>query len=646
MQAWKKLRWLLLCTLCIMLYSMPVAQAYIDPATTSYIIQIVAAAFITLGVAFSSMTMRARLFFTKLKMKLMAERIRRKAKVTPDAVQAEQAKEPIKRRLLLALLSAFAFSFTFFIYGIYDLIIGNRNVLPFYFREVWWAVLLVGILVFAVLGCIVFLRGRAFTTAVSILLGITLAGYLQGNFLNIDFGQLTGDQIAWEMYTKQALINLFVWALVMTVIFLVRSYSKIIWRITAIVLAVAVIGIQSIALIYSFVTTDALTKTADVRYLSEKEMFEVGTQENVLIFVVDRFDNTYVERILKDTPDFFDRLDGFTQYHNNTSYYARTFPSAVNMLTGYVHKYERPADEFFADAWGNSRFLQDLQQQGYTTKLYMENRYTYTDIQQLEGVAANIDAGERNIAYKTLLPKLMKFSAFRYAPQALKANFWLSTDEFGKSVQVKQSNAPYMTDDARAYQQLQEKGVHLDKTEKNFAYYHFHGCHSPYVIDEYANPVEKGSSSLVQQAKGVFYMIYQYLDELKALGLYEDATIIITGDHGVSTDLYPLNYAVATGLFVKEKGESKWPLAHSYAPVNSDNLRATAIAGAGIQTGDYGLQYSEVKQDADVVRKYYYRINGTRDTKGILEEFDIRGDANDFSNWQKVQEHIVEYPHG
>ena len=48
-------------------------NAYIDPATASYIIQITAAFFITVGVLLSALSTRTKLFFTKIKMRLMKE---------------------------------------------------------------------------------------------------------------------------------------------------------------------------------------------------------------------------------------------------------------------------------------------------------------------------------------------------------------------------------------------------------------------------------------------------------------------------------------------------------------------------------------------------------------------------------------------
>jgi len=98
-------------------------------------------------------------------------------------------------------------------------------------------------------------------------------------------------------------------------------------------------------------------------------------------------------------------------------------------------------------------------------------------------------------------------------------------------------------------------------------------------------------------------------------------------------------------LFVKRKGESG-PLKTSNAPVNADNFRGSVMQMAGVKSSEYSPAYWEVAENSTVVRKYYYRVDireGER--RSFLEEFDVIGDANDFSNWHKIKEIQMKYPH-
>ena len=55
------------------------ASAYVDPATTSMLVQIIAGVFISLGVAFGIFRTKIILFFNNLKMKLMQKKLEMEA---------------------------------------------------------------------------------------------------------------------------------------------------------------------------------------------------------------------------------------------------------------------------------------------------------------------------------------------------------------------------------------------------------------------------------------------------------------------------------------------------------------------------------------------------------------------------------------
>ena len=64
------------------------------------------------------------------------------------------------------------------------------------------------------------------------------------------------------------------------------------------------------------------------KYLSQKGMYELSSNHNLIVIVLDRLDQRYIEEMLATDPTFYDRLDGFIQYTDYTSYYCRTFRPA------------------------------------------------------------------------------------------------------------------------------------------------------------------------------------------------------------------------------------------------------------------------------------------------------------------------------
>ncbi|NLN81241.1 MAG: sulfatase-like hydrolase/transferase [Clostridiales bacterium] len=637
------------------LLSRPVS-AYIDPATTSYIIQIVAAAFITLGVVFSALTTKSKLFFIKIKMKLMEEYYSRKARGEKASEQSMSDSPSTSRwfdnrsfkgRMMISSVSAFAIAFTFIIFGSYDLFIANKDIFPFTFNEIWLYILMVGLICFAVMTVILSLfRGKVYNWVISLAVGILLAGYIQGNFLNLNLGQLTGDAVAWDRYKVYMLLNCLAWILIIAVPFIIGYASRIIWRGFCFVLPSLLVVIQTISLIVALVGIGASGNTSPDLYLSTRGIYEVSSKDNIIVIVLDRLDEDYIRQILEDDPNYFDDLDGFTRYTNNLSYYCRSYPSVVNMLTGAVSFYDIPADDFVSKAYAESRFLPDLRAHNYTTKLYMEKNFTYTKTEQLAGIADNIFNGKTLVNAGTVTKKLLNLSAYRYVPHSMKPSFWMSTASFMNMTEAVEKTPAYVTDDLLFYENLKSKGLSVQNQKNNFVYYHLNGSHAPYNINERVERVSPKQTSVKQQTMGCFNIVREFFRQLKEKGLYNDANIIITGDHGKSEDIKPLNRPVLTGLFVKPKGSYGTPLKTSRAPVNTDNLRGTIIKMAGIKSDEYPPAYWEVPENADVVRKYYYRVNGKPNKdNGYLEEFEIRGDASDFSNWHKLREIKIKYPH-
>ena len=625
------------------------AKAYIDPSTTSYIIQIIAAGFITLGVVFSMFTARAKLFFIKIKMKILTERY----SALPQQNEPESKRNigplaalfmddrPAKVRFMLALIPSFAIMFTFVIFGSYDLAIANRATLPFTLKDIWLVLLLTGLAgctIMTFLLCL--LKGKVFDIFLSISVGALLAGYLQGNFFNLDFGQLTGDSIDWPAYRVHSIINTLVWVLLVSLPSIVHYFSKVLWRGLCIALPVLLVTIQLVSLLVSFATTDVLRYRGNEKYLATTGMYEMSEKDNIIVFLLDRLDEAYIQTVLKENPHYFDDLDGFTRYTDNITAYCRTYPAVVQMFTGEVTLLNEPRTAYFNRAYGKPNFLRELQNENYTTKLYMGKNYTYSYIEQIEDFADNIEKGTAKVLWAPALKSFLTLSAYKYCPYAFKATFWTDTWEFISSTGRLEAEFPYVSNDPGFYQGLLTNGITLQAEKDNFTYYHFSGLHTPYVMNENAELAATGETSELQQLKGCFHIIREVIREMKQLGIYENASIIITGDHGYSgSDARPLDRAVLTSLFVKPKGQAGTPLSVSNAPVSSDNFRGTMMKMAGLEDPAYPEAYWEVPEDSAQSRSYFFQVSHDSN-HGVLEEFAVHAPGHSFENWEK----ITEYP--
>lgn len=642
--------------------NLPHLYAYIDPATTTYLIQIVSALVITLSVTIGVFFKRMHMSILNLRVKLSEWRIKiftRKKSKPVEALKSTatlnegvissrwaflwQDKRSRKTRLKLALLPIIGLVFSFMLFGVFELYVMNQDDFIFPFSEILITLLLYAFLATLVLSLLaVLLRGRVFDAYVTLCFAILVAGYVQGNFLNASLGELTGDQIAWDGFLPSLLGNTILWFFLLLLPFLLRYFKKKLWSKIIRGLSLLLILVQLISAISLLFSGSLFDKDYD-SYFSSQGIYNVAKEKNIVVIVLDRLDNKYIQNVLKEDPRFFDKLDGFTRFTNNLSTYSQTFPSVANMLSGKVYNYDISKKEYLTDLWKHSDFFKLLKKDGYIIRLDAEASTLSNQAQDLEGLVDNVRFSDIKIHSNAVWKQFMLLSCFKYAPLSMKPFFWTSSDRFNRLAILENSAPPYVTDDPEYYKQLSEKGLSKSIHEKQFSYLHLNGSHAPYTMDENAQEVEKEKSSSTIQTKGSFHIVYEYLDQLRELGLYKDSTIVITGDHGArKSDTEDLDCAIVTALFVKPAGSEGSPLHESDAPVNSDNLRPFILQEAGLAHQDWGQSYFEVSHD-DTARILRHRLVGVDGNDNRVFYYEIVGDANNYENWRLVDEHVSVY---
>ena len=202
----------------------------------------------------------------------------------------------------------------------------------------------------------------------------------------------------------------------------------------------------------------------------------------------------------------------------------------------------------------------------------------------------------------------------------------------------------------KVYDYLTENSLTTFDGEKNFAFVHISGCHMPNQYDaNFGTPTKGEKYDATVSLKQSFKIINLYLDQLKELGLYEDATIIITGDHGWhggSDTTLPTDsgYSLVTTLLVKESGSHGSAIKTSKAPVMQSDILPTILRSEGIVTDvNLGKSVFEIPEDQVRVRKYNFQslqyTNGELDYEVV--EYEIVGRARDLGNWTIVDRYRV-----
>ena len=239
--------------------------------------------------------------------------------------------------------------------------------------------------------------------------------------------------------------------------------------------------------------------------------------------------------------------------------------------------------------------LLELKQNGYKVNVYTEKYYAYHDANVFDGVLDNLSSSD---VYEVrdrmgLWGDMTRLTLYRYLPFFAKG--WvgvINTSDFNGYIEYEANKPLFDSGMKDVYDWMTEEDFTTFEDKKNFSFIHINGCHMPnsyyedfsLVLDEN----DKWDSNLAMRVS--FQLVNYYIDQLKELGLYEDATIIITGDHASAiSDTKDLSGSRVTALMVKKKGESGTPMAVNSAPVEQGQLLATIFQSEGITPkNDYG----------------------------------------------------------
>ena len=171
--------------------------------------------------------------------------------------------------------------------------------------------------------------------------------------------------------------------------------------------------------------------------------------------------------------------------------------------------------------------------------------------------------------------------------------------------------------------------------DKAFRFYHMMGSHEPYYLSENMEYDKTGRQvTELSQSKASLKIVYEYLRQMKELGIYDDATIIVTADHGQRLEYAALVNGEPTItsrplLLVKGAGIQQEMMTINNAPVSQENLMPTLLKAMGVDWHKYGKALEEVSVDDKKERTYvdFDLINR------YVVQYAINGDAKELSSW-------------
>lgn len=568
-----------------------------------------------------------------------------KNKQTENVTKKEKLETtPKKKRLAITILASFALPFILCVATPVAVFSNNINEFLFSWNEFLPMCLLFTVILAGMLFSIIFfLPERAYRICLHIVIAFAFLFFVQSTYLNGSMS-LSGDNMGGTPSLASRIINLIIWVLIMAAFVVLANLKdkKKYIKTVSLILCVVVVFTQFISSVTPMLSNKDFFKSkaeregasATVNYTTYKNLNKYSSSSNVYYFIIDRFDENYAEEAVKHQPNFFNHLTGFTWFQDNIALYGHTFPAMAYLLTGIEYSCELDRSEYFEEVYSGDNYLKELNDAGYDVNLYSDSYYAYTSA-TVPDYIANKEPCTSSLKSKFKLAwRMVELGVFVGAPLICKSLFNnMSTSAFDNLFDFisLEGNKGYVTTNDIVLENV-EKLEFEETTNKQFNVVHIEGCHE----EESSNPNSKRSSFYLLEKS--FKIINVFIDNLKEKGLYDEATIVITGDHAK-----PYNHFVSvynerrTALFFKPsqtEAESQETLKTSKAKVEQKNIMPTIFESIGVTSaiatanGDTSLFATDSAERKHVWHTYV----------GDVTEFiyKITGDGSNFDNWHEI----------
>lgn len=541
-----------------------------------------------------------------------------------------------RRRVAVIFPPALFLVFTLVLFGPVELYRQNQGFLSFTMDDVLLVFIMAFILGLALLcGLLPLLRGRLFDAAASGVFGLALACYIQSAFLNIDYGTMDGTTIPWHRYRLHMAVNLLVWAVLLLLPLVLRFFSARWWKKVLVFVSLFVTAVQLVALV-SILPSAKWAANEPYYAINSDKKYELAANDNVVVFVLDTFSADVMDEVINEFPEVSAAFSDFTLFRNHSTNYCSTFPSMTKLLTGRDMDFSRDYREYFDEAWeddNTAAFYDTLRENGYRSFLFSEPTLLANSAGQLATYYDNIVENRRDINRGALLNDMLQLSAFRYAPHGLKPTFWQPDGAFADVLPT----ASGYSDNYTFYDELLETGLSTQSEANHFVVYHIEGPHTPFFMN--ADIEEDFGATYPQKARGSLRIVEEYLRQMKDLGLYDRAAVVITSDHGLASIPYHTPSAL---MMVKRPGETNGQMQITEAPTAEEDFRATVLDLAGIDYAGFGQSVFDWDEDTTRERIAYRLASNTTFTaigygKNLVLEYRFKAHIDEVDPYAPTQ---------
>ena len=655
---------LLATSACLWLAASIPAQAYVDPSVMTYTIQALAGVAVALSAVIGVAWRRLRRVV--LKMLKVDENAGKTVETTvsaidpakfPDAATSAPAtlREPTTgafdgtpltwpKRFGVLFASCAALCFAVLFASPLVVVVTGSSSLSFSFSDVWAPLLLCTLVCAVILSAVLSaFRGKAFELVLALVVGVCVASMVQELALNGFLPAATGEYVNWFLYKKAICASILIWGAIIAACILFARKRAVFMRLACPAICLVIALAQGVNL--GIVVANAPATSSSDLVVTEEGLTTVSSKSNVIVFVLDMFDTQFMDDVVEQFPDSTSELTGFTWYHNATGSMIPTRYGIPYIVTG--KSFDTSSSSFTTDqlaSWfSEDNLLDEAAEQGYSVGVYSDS--VGYGLESLKDKTMNVHAiepGSRNIDFLSCAKSLFGVGLYRDLPSILKPFFWFTTDSVNAAMCPANSSdaasTPYLINDARMHASFEDSVLEASDESAGGAYrvIHLQGSHWPYTLNENgeSEQLEQVYENQVRQSAGSLSIVSEYIRQLKELGVYDCSTIVITADHGQwQYGSHSIPGASNPFLLVKPAGaDSSANLQVSEVATGHVDLPGTLEWAIG-KTPSNPTVFDATDGDR---KRYFLYTNHDGHTDYELVEYEIDGDANDFSSWHET----------
>ncbi len=513
----------------------------------------------------------------------------------------------ILKQIGISTLICFLFTFMLFIFGPTEIFFANHTEFEFVYSNFAPKLVIYGIILTVLPGIFIGLLPNIANKIINaIVLGFSIAGYIQIMFMNkhLDLMGLNAD--GYHTTTVAGITNICIWIVIIAgCIFLAVKVQK---NQVLAYIAGALVLIQAVAMISLLATgTQDCYEYPETEYhLSGDEQFILSSNKNTVVFVLDCFSNVNLNNAIAAAPDCIAPFHDFTRYDNDDCVYYGTFPSLTHMFTHDKYDFTLTVNDWTKRAWTSDScnyFYDELQKNNISFNMHtpLISHLTGGNAPEelLSGKFTNFNSAslEREVNEPLLSKGMLKMSAYRMLPNFFKNNFYAQASDYNDAVHVIDDSI--MHENYDFINALEEKGLSVKDCPGMISVNHLMGTHV-YQNDELG--YYKDDATADETSIGCLNVVSEYLDEMKRLNIYDNATIIITADHGSEYGQVPI-------FLIKQPGETHDDMPINTAPISHMDLLGTLAASMDIDSTPIGTTIYDFNPGDLRERTFYLRDN-------------------------------------